>query len=138
MSGSGQRTPGRAKASARRKSPEEREAARKRRLEQERAAVRSRRIRRGMIAAGTVVALVLLAVVEVYVHRLNGDERRLRDDLILEARVELHVPDLVDELRGQEAALFLVVLGEDQAAELSGDPLLRDHAEWAAERLGAR
>src|SRR3989442_9163205 len=77
MSGSGQRTPGRAKASARRKSPEEREAARKRRLEQERAAVRSRRIRRGVIAAGTVVALVLLAVGGGYVHRLNGGERPL-------------------------------------------------------------
>jgi hypothetical protein len=58
---------------------------------------------------------------------VRADRGRIRDHLVLEARVELHVPDLVDELRRQEAALLLVVLGEHESAELRRDPLLGDH-----------
>ena len=46
---------------------------------------------------------------------VGGDRRRVGDHLVLEARVELHVADLVDQLGREEAALLLVVLGQDQA-----------------------
>ena len=58
---------------------------------------------------------------------VGGDRRGIGDHLVLEAGVELHVPDLVDELRREEGALLLVVLGQDEAAELGRDPLLGDH-----------
>ena len=58
---------------------------------------------------------------------VRADRGRVGDDLVLEARVELHVPHLVDELRGQVAALLLVVLRQHEAAELRRDPLLGHH-----------
>ena len=58
---------------------------------------------------------------------VGGDRRGVGDHLVLEAGVELHVTHLVDQLGRQEAALLLGVLGQHQAAELRGDPLLRDH-----------
>src|SRR5881275_2209289 len=51
---------------------------------------------------------------------------RVGDYLVLKASVELHVPDLVDELGREKRALLLVVLGQDEAAELGRDPLLGD------------
>ena len=58
-------------------------------------------------------------------------------DLVLEARVELHVPHLVDELGREVAALLLVVLRQHQPAELGRDSLLGDHqrAEREVEEL---
>src|ERR1035437_2856792 len=56
-----------------------------------------------------------------------GDGAGIRDHLALEARVELHVADLIDELAGEEAAFLLVVLSQDQPAELSQDPFLGNH-----------
>ena len=41
---------------------------------------------------------------------VGGDERGLRDDLVLEARVELHVPRLVDLLGRQERHLLLAAV----------------------------
>ena len=52
---------------------------------------------------------------------------RIRNHLALEARIELHVADLVDELSRDKAALLLVLLCQDQPAKLSRDPLLSDH-----------
>jgi hypothetical protein len=58
---------------------------------------------------------------------VRADRRRVGHHLVLEARVELHVAVLVNELRGEVAALLLVVLCEHEAAELSRDSLLGDH-----------
>jgi hypothetical protein len=58
---------------------------------------------------------------------VGGDRGRVGHNLVLEAGVELHVAVLVDQLRGEVAALLLVVLGEHEPAELRGDPLLRNH-----------
>ncbi len=58
---------------------------------------------------------------------MGGDRGRVGDHLVLEASVELHVADLVDQLRRQIAALLLVVLREHQADELGRDPLLGHH-----------
>ena len=58
---------------------------------------------------------------------VGADRRRVGDHLVLEARVELHVADLVDELGREVAALLLVVLREHEPAELGRDPLLGDH-----------
>ena len=68
---------------------------------------------------------------------VRGDRPGIRDHLVLEAGVELHVPDLVDELRREEAALLLVVLRQHQPDELGRDPLLGDHqrAEREVEEL---
>ena len=38
---------------------------------------------------------------------VGGDERGLGDDVVLEARVELHVPRLVDLLGGEKRDLLL-------------------------------
>jgi hypothetical protein len=46
------------------------------------------------------------------------DRPGIGDHLVLEAGIELHVAHLVDELRRQVAPLLLVVLSEDEAAEL--------------------
>jgi len=45
---------------------------------------------------------------------VRGDAGRLCDDLILEARVELHVPGLVDLLGGQERDLLLAAICADE------------------------
>ena len=58
---------------------------------------------------------------------VGGDRRRVGDDLVLEARVELHVAGLVDLLGGEEGRLLLAAVGADQARELGRDPLLGDH-----------
>jgi hypothetical protein len=69
-----------------------------------------------------------------------ADRRRIGDDLVLKPGIELHVSDLVDELGREEAALLLVVLGQDQPAELGRDPLFGDHqgAEDEEEELPLR
>src|SRR4051794_31704791 len=48
---------------------------------------------------------------------VGGDDLRLADDLVLEARVELHVARLVDLLGGEEGGLLLGAVGADEAAE---------------------
>src|SRR3954467_7355102 len=58
---------------------------------------------------------------------MRADRRRIGDHLILEARVELHVPNLVHELARQVAPLLLVLLSQYETAELGGDSLLGDH-----------
>ena len=57
---------------------------------------------------------------------LAGALRRARrsasgrgDDLVLEARVELHVPRLVDLLGGEERRLLLAAVGADEPGELA-------------------
>ena len=56
-----------------------------------------------------------------------ADRLRIRDHLVLEARVELHVPRLVHLLRGQERGLLLGAVGAHQPRELRGDALLGHH-----------
>ena len=46
---------------------------------------------------------------------VRGDQRGLGDDLVLEARVELHVPGLVDLLGGQERDLLLAAVRAHQS-----------------------
>jgi Protein of unknown function (DUF3105) len=55
----------------------EREEARRRQLELDRQARRARRIRRLVTAGITLVVAILIVVTEVWIHRLNGEERRL-------------------------------------------------------------
>jgi hypothetical protein len=56
-----------------------------------------------------------------------GDRRRVGDNLVLVARVELHVPRLVHLLRGEERGLLLGPVGAHEPRELGGDPLLGHH-----------
>ena len=56
-----------------------------------------------------------------------GDDGGLRDHVVLDARVELHVAGLVDLLRGEEACLLLAVGGHHEGRELRRDALLADH-----------
>src|SRR3954452_10880429 len=58
---------------------------------------------------------------------MRTDLGRRRDDLVLEPRVELHVPRLVDLLGRQEGRLLLAVVGGDETGELRRDALLGDH-----------
>src|ERR1039458_6236852 len=58
---------------------------------------------------------------------VRGDNRRLGDDLVLEARVELHVPGLVDLLGGQERDFLLAAVRTHQPGELRRDSLLSNH-----------
>ena len=46
---------------------------------------------------------------------VGADRRRVGDDLILEAGVELHVAGLVDLLGGEERRLLLAAVSGDQA-----------------------
>ena len=46
---------------------------------------------------------------------VRGDRRRRRGDLVLKARVELHVARLVDLLGGQERRLLLAGVRADEA-----------------------
>jgi hypothetical protein len=57
----------------------DRDEARRRRIEAERQEAQRIRRRRALVAGGLVVALVLLVVLEVFVHRLNGEEKALLD-----------------------------------------------------------
>ena len=52
---------------------------------------------------------------------------RIGNHLVLEPRVELHVPCLVHLLRGQEARFLLGSIGAHQSGEFRGDPLVGDH-----------
>jgi hypothetical protein len=57
---------------------------------------------------------------------MGGDPGGIRDDLVLEAGVELEVAGLVDLLAGQVGRLLLIVGGHHEAGELGRDPLLGD------------
>ena len=67
---------GRPQSSGRRR-PEDRAEARRRREEEERLAASARRRRRAIVAGSVAVAVVLVAVTEVFIHRLSGEERSL-------------------------------------------------------------
>src|SRR6058998_3895683 len=51
--------------------------ARRRFAEREREAKRRRRRRRGLLSLGVVAGIVLFVVVDVFVHRLNGEQKAL-------------------------------------------------------------
>src|ERR1051326_5128031 len=55
----------------------DRDEARRRRIEAERQEAQRIRRRRGLVAIGVVLAAVLFVVLEVFLHRLNGEERAL-------------------------------------------------------------
>src|SRR6185312_14327305 len=65
---------------------------------------------------------------------VRGYLRRLLDDLVLKAGVELHVPRLVDLLGGKEGHLLLARPRADEPGELRRDPLLGDHQRAEHER----
>jgi hypothetical protein len=58
---------------------------------------------------------------------VRGDGLGFGHDLVLDARVELHVARLIDLLGGEKARLLLVVCRKDEPGELGGYPLLGDH-----------
>jgi catechol 2,3-dioxygenase-like lactoylglutathione lyase family enzyme len=58
---------------------------------------------------------------------VRADRGRLGYNLVAEARVELHVPRLVDLLAREERGLLLGVVRRHQAGELRRDPLLGNH-----------
>src|SRR3954453_6544224 len=58
---------------------------------------------------------------------VRGDGGGVGDDLVLEARVELHVARLVDLLGGEERRLLLAAVRKHETGELGGDALLGDH-----------
>src|SRR5580765_3988656 len=60
-----------------RRSDADRAEARRRLAEREREEGRRRRQRRGLIAVGAVLAVVLLVVLEVFLHRPSGEEKAL-------------------------------------------------------------
>jgi hypothetical protein len=55
------------------------------------------------------------------------DEIRCGDDLVLEARVELHVARFVDLLGGEECRFPLGAVRPDEPGELGGDSFFGDH-----------
>jgi len=59
------------------RSKTDQEEARRRRIERDREEARRRRLRRGLIAIGVVLAVVGLGALEVFLHRLNGEEQAL-------------------------------------------------------------
>jgi hypothetical protein len=58
---------------------------------------------------------------------MGGDRLWIGDHLVLEACVELHVPGLVDLLRGEKGDFLLAAARPHEARELRRDPLLGDH-----------
>src|SRR6266542_777151 len=59
------------------RSKADQDAARRRRIERDREEARRRRVRRGLIAVGLVLAVAAFGALEVFLHRLNGEERAL-------------------------------------------------------------
>ncbi|HEX9313014.1 MAG TPA: DUF3105 domain-containing protein [Actinomycetota bacterium] len=59
------------------RSKADQDAARRRRIERDREEARRRRVRRGLIAIGLVLAVVAFGALDVFLHRLNGEERAL-------------------------------------------------------------